>query len=327
MRSSPAMITVPVAMCIAAIVSSRSARADDAPPAAESSAETAAVAPYSVPWQLRPIVAPTVIRAESSFAFYEDRGGAGGTTMASLVTAGYRIPGTGPPNAGLAVVARGAFVTDDPPPGNATRGGATFVNPLAGVTYAMKFAGGLRLNAFLGASVPVGGGGGNSPDDGSLNSRVKGQSARGQLENAMFAVNDFTVIPGIGVAYVKDGLTVQVEATLLHLMRVRGEAAQPEAIKTNMTSGVHVGYFLLPELSLGAELRYQRWLNAPFAVEKDATGATRDTLTVAVGPRVHIELGDLRFRPGVSYQRGLDKPLASATPNYHIVQLDLPLFF
>lgn len=283
--------------------------------------------PYSVPWQLRPIVAPTIVRSETSFASYEDRAGNGGMTIASIMTAAYRIPGTGPASAGLAPVLRAAFVTDDPPPGNNTRGGAAFVNPLVGAGYAIKLDGGFRLNAFLGATIPVGGGGGDAPFAGSLNSRVKGLNARAQLDNAFFAVNDFTVIPGFGAAYVNHGLTVQVEATLLHLMRVRGEAAQPEASKTNMTVGLHVGYFFLPELSVGSELRYQRWLNAPFAVEKDPTDATRDTMTFAVGPRVHIKLGDLRFRPGISYQRGLDRPLAASTPNYHIAQFDLPLFF
>ena len=33
--------------------------------------------------------------------------------------------------------------------------------------------------------------------------------------------------------------------------------------------------------------------------------------------------GVLYWREG----RGLDKPLAAATPNYHIVQIDVPVFF
>ena len=183
------------------------------------------------------------------------------------------------------------------------------------------------MNAFLGATIPTGGGGGDSPSPGAANSRAKGVNARAQLDNALFAVNDFTLVPGVGAAYVSGGLTVQVEITILQLMRVRGEAAQREASRTNMTTGLHVGYFFLPQLSVGGELRYQRWLNAPFAVEADTTDATRDTLSVAVGPRAHIKLGSLWLRPGVAYQRGLDKPLAASTPNYHIVQVDLPLFF
>lgn len=223
--------------------------------------------PYSVPWQLRPIVAPTVLRSDTSIALYEDVGGQRGSTVASLLTASYRIPGTGPASAGLAPLVRVAVVGDDPAPGNSARGGVAFVNPLVGAAYAIKLDGGFRLNAFLGATIPIGGGGGDSPSPGAANSRIKGVNARAQLDNALFAVNDFTLIPGFGAAYVSGGLTVQVEMTLLQLMRVRGEAAQREASKTNVTTGLHVGYFFLPELSMGGELRYQRWLNAPLAVE------------------------------------------------------------
>ena len=56
---------------------------------------------------------------------------------------------------------------------------------------------------------------------------------------------------------------------ILHfqLERVRGASVQHEASKTNLTSGLHVGYFLVDALSLGAELHYQRWIDAPFGVE------------------------------------------------------------
>ncbi len=297
-----------------------------APAEAAPAPPQAAQPPYSVPWQLRPIVAPTVLRSDTSFALYEDPTGRGGTTVVSVLTASLRVPNTGPPGAGLAPVVRVAFVADDPPPGQ--RGGATLVNPLVGAAYAIKLEGGVRLNAFLGVTAPVGGGGGDTPSAGPAGARAKGLNARSQLDNALFAVNDFTVIPGFGVAYVGGGLTVQGEVTLLHLQRVRGEAVQPDARKTNMTAGVHVGYFFLPVLSVGTELRYQRWLAPPLAVENDPTGASRDTLSVAVGPRAHIKLATLGWlRPGVAYQRGLDRPMAASSPNYHIVHVDVPLFF
>jgi hypothetical protein len=295
-------------------------------PAVAPPAEPAVPPPYSVPWQLRPIVAPTVIRSDTSFAFYEDPSGRQGTTVVSVLTASYRVSNTGPPGAGLAPVVRLAFVTDNPPPGQ--RAGATVVNPLAGAGYAIKLEGGVRLNAFLGVTAPVGGGGGNSPSPGPAAARVKGLNARAQLDNALFAVNDFTIIPGFGAAYVNDGLTVQGEVTLLQLLRVRGAAAQPDERKTNMTAGVHVGYFFLPFLSVGTELRYQRWLDPPAAVEDDPTGATRDTLSVAIGPRAHFKIAPIGWlRPGLSYQRGLDKPMAASSPNYHVAHVDIPFFF
>lgn len=282
-------------------------------------------APYSIPWGLRPIVAPTVVRLDTSFARYEDKVASSGITSATVLTASYRVPGTGPATAGLAPVLRLAFVADDPPSGT---GGTAFVNPLVGAAYALKLEGGFRLNAFLGVTIPIGMGGGRSPDAGPLDARLKGPNARAQLENALFSVNDCTVVPGIGAAWVKHGWTVQVEATVLQLMRVRGESVQREASKTNLTSGLHVGRFIVPSLSVGGELRYQRWLNPPFAVERDSTDASRDTMTFALGPRFHVELGALGWlRPGISYQRAVDKPLAAAAPNYHIVQLDIPLLF
>lgn len=285
-------------------------------------------APVSLPWQVRPIGAATVLRSDTSLAFYENAASQRGTTVASLLTAAYRIPGTGPATAGLAPFVRVAFVADSPPQGRGAKSGATLVNPLVGAAYAFKLERGFRLNAFLGATIPIGGGGGDTPDVRAANARSKGLNARAQLENALFAVNDFTLVPGFGAAWVGGGLTVQAELTLLQLMRVRGDAVQKESMKTNFTSGLHVGYFVLPQLSIGTELRYQRWLKAPLAVDADTTHASRDTLSFAVGPRVHIKLGEVGWlRPGIAYQRGLDKPLAAATPNYHIVQFDLPLFF
>lgn len=300
-----------------------SAQPPPPPPAAPSPAPLR----YSLPWQLRPVLAANVVRAETSAAFYEDSNGGGGATVVTIVTGSYKIPSTGPATTGLAAIARLAVVGDDPAPANKARGAITVVNPLLGLAYAVKLDGGFRLNASFGATVPVGGGGGDTPSPGAMNSRVKGLNARAQLDNAIFAVNDLTLIPGFDAAYVNHGLTVQTEITLLHLMRVRGDAVQREASKTNLTMGLHVGYFLAPFLSIGTELRYQRWLNAPFAVEKDATEATRDNLTFAVGPRAHVKVGGVWLRPGIAYQRGLDKPLAASTPNYHIVQFDIPLFF
>jgi hypothetical protein len=270
-------------------------------------------------------VAATVLRLDTSFARYEDKASSLGLTGATSLTASYRIPGTGPATAGLAPVVRVAFVADAPPSG---KRGAAFVNPLIGAGYALKLDGGFRLNGFAGVTIPVGMGGGRSPKARALDARLKGPNARAQLDNSLFAVNDTAVVLGAGAAWVSRGWTAQIEASLFHLVRVRGEGAQPEATKTNLTGGVHVGWFIVPAFSIGGELRYQRWLNPPFAVEHDLTGATRDTMTFAIGPRFHVELGALGWlRPGVSYQRAVDKPLAAAAPNYHIVQLDLPLVF
>jgi long-subunit fatty acid transport protein len=52
----------------------------------------------------------------------------------------------------------------------------------------------------------------------------------------------------------------------------------------------------------------------------------RDTVTMAIGVRFHYKLSDsLVVRPGVSYARGLDDPMAKS--HYDIFQLDIPVQF
>jgi hypothetical protein len=201
----------------------------------------------------------------------------------------------------------------------------TLLNPLFGGTYVFKLSD-FRLAAFLGFTLPVGGGGGNFPKASTVAARNAGIPARSAMDNAMFAVNDFTVIPGVDFAYVAHGFTAQIEATLFQLMRARGETKQADASRTNFTAGLHLGYFFIPQLSLGAELRYQRWLSTPANVKLDTTGTLRDTLSMAVGLRVHIKLSDsVWLRPGLAYARGLDEPMTKSS--YNMLQLDVPVQF
>jgi hypothetical protein len=80
----------------------------------------------------------------------------------------------------------------------------------------------------------------------------------------------------------------------------------------------------MPMLSVGIDAHYQRWLDGPVAVQKNSELV--DNFTIAVGPRLHIPLGSSTWvRPGVAYARGTSQSLAS--PNYHIVQLDVPVAF
>jgi hypothetical protein len=148
----------------------------------------------------------------------------------------------------------------------------------------------------------------------------------------MFAVDYFTAIAGLDAAYVDHRFTVQAEATLFQLFRTRGAGTAPatDDTRTNSTLGVHAGYFVLPQLSLGGELRYQRWLTTPTQIVNMKTvpipNANLDTTTVAIGPRGHFALGHgMFFRPGISYARGLDKPLTASS--YNMVQVDLPVVF
>jgi hypothetical protein len=152
------------------------------------------------------------------------------------------------------------------------------------------------------------------------------------MDNAMFAVDYLTAIGGVDAAYVDHRFTVQAEATLFQLFRVRGAGTAPatDDTRTNSTFGLHAGFFILPQLSVGGELRYQRWLTTPTQLVMmkavPIPDASLDTTTVAIGPRGHFALGHgMFFRPGLAYARGLDKPLSSSS--YNMVQVDLPVVF
>ena len=269
--------------------------------------------PYSLPWQLRPATVATVVRSDSTVAFYDGANGTSGSTVATMLLGTYKVS----PN--LAPLVRMGFVQNTAP--GAAPDGQSFINPLVGVTYARP-AGPIRLAATIAATIPVGQGStGTAATSGSAGANAAGIQARSGMDNAMFAVNYLTFLGGIDAAYVAHGFTAQLEATVFQLTRVRTSTS--DSSRTNGTAGLHLGYFLIPQLSLGGELRYQRWLSDAAPVK--AAAVNRDTVTMAIGPRAHFRMGKTWFRPGISYSRGLDKPLT--TSSYNMVQIDLPFAF
>jgi hypothetical protein len=230
----------------------------------------------------------------------------------------------------IAPLVRIGFVKNDAP--GVVPDGTSFINPILGAMYARKL-GSFKLAGFLATSIPVGAGAGNTPDAGAARANADATKARSGMDNAMFAVNYMTGIAGLGFAYVDHKFTAQVEATLLQLFRVRGDnaASATDATRTNSTVGLHLGAFVIPQLSVGGELRYQRFLSHPTA--RNAAGAhvpipdaNMDTVTFAVGPRAHFKLGkSMWVRPGISYARGLDAPLT--TTSFNVVQVDVPVVF
>jgi hypothetical protein len=279
--------------------------------------------PYSLPWQLRPVAAASVLRSDTAVAFYDNGMGASGSTVATMLLGSYKVTPS------LAPMVRLGFVQNDAPAAGVD--GTSFVNPIVGATYARKVDS-LRWAAFLAATVPIGMGGGNTPDAGAATADTAGIRARSAMDNAMFAVNYFTAIVGGDLAYVDHKLTVQLEATLFQLLRVRGDtaASATDSSRTNSTVGLHAGYFIIPMLSVGGELRYQRWLTTPTQLSMgnkvDIPDVAKDTMTVAIGPRAHFQLSKGIFlRPGISYARALDKPVSDAS--YNVVQVDVPLYF
>jgi hypothetical protein len=240
--------------------------------------------------------------------------GNGGTTVVTLLLASYKV------TPDLAVLVRGGVVDDSPPLKDAT---AAFLNPALGATYVFKLGSGFRLAPFLGVTIPVGSGGGNSPDQAVRAALGAGALTRSSMDNALFAVNYMTPFPGIDLAWVGHGLTVQAEATVFQLLRTRGDAVDKDAARTNFTSGLHVGYFIIPALSVGGEIRYQRWVKNPGIPDSDAR---RDTATAALGVRAHFKLSDTMWlRPGAAYVQPLDGPMTDQS--YRVAQIDVPFSF
>jgi hypothetical protein len=279
--------------------------------------------PYSLPWQLRPVAAANVVRSDTAVAFYDNGMGAKGNTVATMLLGSYKVTPS------LAPMIRLGFVQNDAPAAGSD--GTSFINPIVGATYGRRVDA-LRWAAFLGATVPLGMGAGDMPAGGAATANSAGVRARSAMDNAMFAVNYFTAIAGGDVAYVDHKLTVQLEMTLFQLMRVRGSNApsSTDSARTNSTVGLHAGYFIIPMLSLGGEVRYQRWLTTPtqlsMGTKMSFTDAQMDALTVAFGPRAHFQVAKGMFlRPGISYARALDKPVSDQS--YNVVQVDVPLYF
>lgn len=273
--------------------------------------------PYSLPWLLRPAAAGTVLRLDTTVTSYEDaRSGAGGTTVVESFVATYKA------RPRLAPIFRLSWVHNSAPKGTPEASGRAFANPLLGVTYVRPLPRSWRLSLFGATTLPVGGGGGDSPAAGAATAVARGIPARSAMDNALFAVNYWTVIGGLGAARVTPRLTVQAEATVLQLTRVRGSQAQDRS-RTNFTLGLHVGRFIVRQLSVGGEARLQRWLSD--AAPARANPAARETLTAAVGARWHVKAGARWIRPGLSYTLSLDDPLRNQ--RYGTVQVDVPIAF
>ncbi|HET8644398.1 MAG TPA: hypothetical protein VFO85_02840 [Vicinamibacteria bacterium] len=273
--------------------------------------------PYSLPWLLRPAAAGTVVRLDSTLALYEDAAtGSGGHTLVESFVASYRLAPRWAP------LFRVSWVRNRAPEGTAERSGSAFSNPLLGASYVRPLPRQWRLSVFGASTVPIGGGGGDAPDAGAAAAMARAIPARSAMDNALFAVNYWTVIGGIGAARVTPGLTLQAEATVLQLTRVRGPRAQ-DGSRTNLTVGLHAGRFLTPRFSVGGELRMQRWLTDAAPVR--ANPRARETLTAALGPRLHLKAGRHWIRPGLSYTRALDQPLKGQ--GYDMLQLDVPVAF
>jgi hypothetical protein len=284
---------------------------------------------YSLPWQLRPATIGNVVRVESATAAFNDANGNFDLELGTMVSFSYQVTEEWAPMLRLGIVANDA-------PGAALDGGS-FVNPVAGITYAREL-GSYRLALFGATTLPVGSGTGNPARSSAAKANVASSTAR-PADDAMFAVDYLTEIAGADFAYVGDGFTAQLEATLQLFFRVRGDrdAAALDAFRSNASLGLHLGYFLGSWFSLGADLRYQRWLTHPAALDRTSgarvplPSAQMDAVTAALGPRFHFRVGQSgSMHPGLSLMRGFDArgfdaPLLHAETT--AVQIDVPVQF
>ncbi len=312
MKPSRVRPSIPACLALLAFLGVPAAAAQPAAPPPKP-----APAPYSLPWQLRPAAVANTLRFDASAAFWKNGNARSGNTEVAGLIASRRISDR------VALLGRISFIDNNPPAGSGERAGAGFSNPLLGATFMRTRPGGIRQSLFIALTAPVGSGGGDSPEPAKTSALARAIAARSAMDNVLFAVNYFSVIGGASLARVTNAATVQVEATVLQLFRVRGPDSQDQR-RTNFTAGLHAGRSLRPVVSVGAELRYQRWLTNAAPVRSNR--AARETVTAAFGPRFHFKLGGSKWiRPGLSLTLPLDEPLSGQ--RYRIVQFDVPVSF
>jgi hypothetical protein len=272
-------------------------------------------APYALPFGLRPIAAATAVRAETAYAL--DSGAS--STVVQYLTASYA------PVEPLSIFVRGGWV-DFIPEGKSAS--TAFTNVAIGGLWSGRITPELRYAATLGTGLPVGQGGGATPNPGEAAAIAAGNLARSRFEGAtMFSPNDVAPFVGGDVAWVSGGLTLQAEATLFELVRVTGAPTDPDASKTSLSMGADAGYFVIPELSVGVEVRDQSFLTTPAAVQAGKTA--RSWVTAGAGVRAHLRLGEhVWMRPGLAFFQPLNDPSPTiSASSYHIFQLDIPVTF
>lgn len=266
---------------------------------------------YSLPWTMRPGIAPTLVRLDSAWAFTNV--GVSGATL--LTGGGALVPAT------FGLYGRVAMVHQQPATGTAA---TALSNPLVFLLYTPQLATGLRLQVFAGVTLPVGAGGGEVPDPAVRRTVGSGIYTRSAMDNALFAVNYATPTAGLGLTYSNFGFTAQAEATVLQLVRVRGAALDRDEMRTNFTAALHVGYQLIRWLTASAEMHYQHWLSTPAAVAMNST--LRSQLSLELGLRANVPLSrTLLLRPGLSFGFGLNG--AMWNDGYKVVHVDVPFAF
>jgi hypothetical protein len=270
--------------------------------------------PYVPPFQLRGVVPKSGVRLDTILGLYSTPTGNAQVTV-MLASAQWRVAEP------LALQVRWGIDTNQTGNDNSRMG---IVNPTLGALLGVPIGRDFRFAMSIAVGAPLATGGGDAPDPNHVALQREAALARSAMDNVSFAVNDIGFPSGLSFAFIRGGVTAQLDATVIPSIRVTGASAQPDDSKVNSTFGFFLGYLFVREVSIGGELRYQRFLTTPVAVERDPSA--RDNLTMAIGPRFHFEMADaIWVRPGVSYGRGLRGP--SEQQSFQMVQLDVPFSF
>jgi hypothetical protein len=278
----------------------------------------------SIPWQLHPVTTHNIARIDTSAAVFDDPNNNLDIASTTMMSASYRLDDRWAPMLRLGVTANDA-------PG-AALDGSSLANPLIGATFTRG-----RIAGFAAIALPIGTGGGNAPDPRAARTNQASRTAR-PADDVMFDVNYVTMIAGADVALAKHGFTAQAEASLQQSIRARGAASADgtDAARTRAAIGAHIGTAVGSRVSLGVDLRYQRWLSHPTQLDAmtgeraPIAAADLSSLTLTAGARVHVRIGKTSVRPGLSYTRGLGATLLGpsiVTNRTNAVTFDLPVLF
>jgi hypothetical protein len=306
---------------LTSLAASSAARADDPPTPADApvATEPATDAPrpkplYTSPFQLRGMFPKTGLRLDTTVGRFQVP--AGDARITVLFFSGqWHVAEP------VALQVRWGINTNQTG-GDTSRAGVT--NPTIGVLGGVPVGRDFRFATSFAVGVPVATGGGDNPDPNQVALQRQGALVRSALDNTSFALNDVGLPAGASFAFVKMGITAQIDATITPSIRVKARATQSDSYKVNSTYGFFLGYAFVSEFSLGAELRYQRYITTPAAVERDPSA--RENLTVAGGARFSFEVRDsIWIRPAISYGSGLRGPVEQQ--GFHMVQIDVPVSF
>lgn len=278
---------------------------------------------YALPWTMRPAIAPNLLRIESSIGIRND-----GVAAVTLLTGGYAVLPTKLGFYARFGVTNSVLSTPNAPATNNIATGAV-TNPLLMALFTPELTKGLRLTVFGAATIPVGTGGGNTPPALTASSIATGIPTRSAMDNALFAVNYFTPILGLGAAYMRWGFTFQAEATVLQLIRVRGEnhRSATDDMRTNFTVGASVGYLIHRYVTASAEFHYQHWLSAPNLLNPPTgTPPSVNQASFEVGVRGNWPISrTVLARPGLSFGMGFNGAMADR--EYKVIHVDFPITF